>query len=462
MLQFVAFIAVAGLWSLAMRRSPLVLGSTSIVLWALVPGVAASVVTGIPSGPLNVQPGALLALLALVVQLLTRPRAVGRVLAHRPAWTILLTAVSIICVGLGAVSGRGLGSLAAAIDQVVGPIALFYLLGMAILDDDSAVDRIRALVLAIAAAESVLAVVQFLRGDPIVFADQLGQIAIVRQESNRWMGSFDHPLVLSFYLVIALFLLAGVRRWWLVALLATAMVAGIVVTQSRVGVGFGTIALVYLLVRSPMSRFGKGVLVGLITLGVVLAVREGVLDLVLDRLRDDRGSSSARSLAYSYFVDNARDFIWLGEGLNGSFAVSTDAGLPSSFESALLMYAIDIGLVAALMYFGVMVAIMVRSLRAVRPGIAGAAVATVIIPQTFSALSGSTAAPMVLWVVLALGGYCRVRMSAADRERRRRRLVAGTRPSPLAPSTRPAAVPPVGVPAPASRPVAPAPVRRYS
>lgn len=441
MLQFVGLILLLGLWALVTYRSPLVVGVTSILLWVLVPGVAAYLVTGVDAGPLNVQPGGLMAIIGLAVQVLTRPQAVLRVLSHRPAWTILLGAVSVICVGLGVVSGRGADSIAAAIDQVVGPIALFYLLGMAILDDDAAVDRVRAVVLGLAAVESVLAFLQYLQRDPLVYRDQLGSIAIIRQDSNRWMGTFDHPLVLSFYLVVALFLLAGVRRWWLVIALAGAIIAGIVVTQSRVGVGFGTMALVYLVVRSPISRFGKAVLVGLLALGATIAVREGVLDLVLDRVRDDSGSSDARSLAYNYFVDNANNFIWLGEGLNGSFAVSSDAGLPSSFESAVLMYAIDIGLVATLMYFGVMVAIMVRSLSAVRPGVAGAAVATVIIPQTFSALSGSTAAPMALWVVMALAGHCLRRPSAADQERRRRRNRAGSRPGAVPSPVRPRPVP---------------------
>jgi uncharacterized protein (TIGR03382 family) len=90
------------------------------------------------------------------------------------------------------------------------------------------------------------------------------------------------------------------------------------------------------------------------------------------------------------------------------------------------MYTIDLGAAVALVYFGVMLLIALRPRGRPHPrGVMAAALAALVVPQSFSALSGNSAAPMTVWMALALAGFCAVG------PRRRATAVHGTavRPS---------------------------------
>ena len=76
-------------------------------------------------------------------------------------------------------------------------------------------------------------------------------------EYHRWMGTFDHPLILSVFLSCAIFLLVDIRRWWLSLLLLSAYVGGLLVTQSRTGFVAAAVGALYLLVRGRTSGVGK-------------------------------------------------------------------------------------------------------------------------------------------------------------------------------------------------------------
>jgi hypothetical protein len=224
------------------------------------------------------------------------------------------------------------------------------------------------------------------------------------------MGTFDHPLVLSLFLVVAMYLVAGVRRWWVAVLLLGLYVGGLLVTQSRVGVALGALAIPYVALSPRLRLSGRLAVLGAVVAGAGFAVSLGAATAIQARVSDDSGSSGARADALQYFLDHIHDYAWFGQGLNASFSVSDDAGLGTSFESALLMYSIDLGVVVTLMYFGVMALATARSFGRRAPvGLFGAAAAAFVIPQTFSALSGSTAAPAIVWAVLALSGFCTLR-----------------------------------------------------
>lgn len=406
-MQVVAWGIVCLLVAVATLRRPLALALGAMSLWVLVPGIAAPVVTGVSTGPLAVHPAALLVLVGALVQLIERPRRIVAALAHRPEWSILLFTVAGVATAIGFYSGLGPDSFAAACNQVLGPLTLFLLLGAALLERPERLATVRTWFVVAATGEALLAIAQLALQSPILFSAQVAEQRFFRQNLNRWMGTLDHPLILSFLLAVALFLLASYRRWYVILPLMLAMCGGVVVTQSRVGVIAAVVAVFYVAGRAPLRGPAERVMLLLpLALGAVVAVSSGVTEGIQARVVDDTGSTSARADALGYFLDHVNDFFWLGQGLNGSFAVSDNAGLGTSFESAALMYSIDIGIVATVLYFGVMLLTVLRSFRrSAMVGVTGAAATAFLIPQSFSALSGSTAAPMIAWAVFALAGF---------------------------------------------------------
>lgn len=406
-MQLAAWVAVCLAAAILLSHRPLVLALGAITLWCAVPGIAGHQITGVESGLMAFQPAAVLVVIAFLMQAIIAPNLLGAALLHRPEWTVLLGAVSAIALMTGKINGLGFESATTAVNQLVAPVFLFFLIGSVLLERPQRVQVIRSWVLGIAGVESLLALVQWASRSALFFRSDFDQTVFMRTSPGRWMGTFDHPLVLSLYLVVAIFLLAGVRRAWLATSLMLLFAAGIVVSQSRVGIAFGVVGIVYFVTKARVAVERRLAVLATTALAVAAALQLGAGAAVLARVADDTGSSSARGLALEYFLDHLGDYLWFGRGLNGSFAVSDGAGLKTSFESAVLMYTIDLGLVVALMYFGVMIWTVARCTgRSALPGISGAAAAAVLVPQTFSALSGVTAAPMTVWTTCALAGFC--------------------------------------------------------
>ena len=417
-MQAVAWLLLCLVTALVLHRRPLVLVLLALTLWCVVPGIAAHLVTGTSTGVLAAHPAAFLVLAAFGVRLVLEPRSIVSALAHRAEWSILLATVCVMSVLFGVLQQRGLDTLAAAVDQVVAPVALFFLLGSALLERPSGLEVVRWWFLGMAVVQTSLAFVQSLTVSTILYANEYADQYWFTDYFNRWMGTLDHPLVLSLFLVIAMYLVAGVRQWWLAVALLALFMGGLLITQSRVGVALGAIAIPYV-VLSPRLRVGGRLAVLAAALaGAGFAVSIGAAASIQARVNNDSGSSQARADALQYFLDHIRNYAWFGQGLNASFSVSDDAGLGTSFESAVLMYSIDLGVAVTLMYFGVMALATVRSFGAAAPvGVFGPALAALVIPQTFSALSGSTAAPAIVWSVFALSGFCVLRQRQRQRAR---------------------------------------------
>ena len=425
------FVVCLGMTLLFLRR-PVVVVLSAVTLWCVVPGVAGHHLTGEDSGVLALQPAVALVLVAAGVQALYRPRFVARVVRSRPEWAVLLGTVTVVALLTGYLNGLGRASITTAVNQVLGPVLLFLLIGAVVLQQPAHVELIRRWLLGLAALEALIAVAQKLSASPLVFVSDYDQQVFRRTSPDRWMGTFDHPLVLSLFLCLAIFWLTGLRRTWLAMTLMVLFGAGILMSQSRVGALAAFVGIGYFVLRSRAPVDRRLLVLALVLASAAAAVRLGAVEDVLARVQDDTGSSTARKLALEYFVDNFRDYAWLGRGVNSSFDVSDGAGLGTSFESAFLMYTIDLGFVVAALYFGVMGWTVLRSAgRSKVPGLTGAAAAALVVPQTFSALSGLTAAPALVWTACGLAGFCalgrpgrgaasfRARPQAADRAQTR-------------------------------------------
>ena len=92
---------------------------------------------------------------------------------------------------------------------------------------------------------------------------------------DRWMGTTDHPLVLSLMIVMVAPLLARRMNGALRAVALVALAAGILAAQSRTGIAVFTVEVVYLLARARMGFLPRLVTAVTISLGIALAAVMG-------------------------------------------------------------------------------------------------------------------------------------------------------------------------------------------
>jgi len=408
-MQFALWAATCLVAAAALHRRPLLLALVAATVWCAVPGISGHWITGVSSGPLDVHPAAVLVLAIVVVQVVAHPRDLMLAVRYRPEWWVLLGTVCLVALTAGLFAGHGLVTVSAAVDQVIAPLSLFLILGGVLLRRPSGLEVIRRWALGVAAFEAVMALAQYAVKAPLAYGSDFAAAPSFKISMDRWMGTFDHSLVLSLFLVIAVFLLAGLRHWWSILPLMLLFLSGLLVTQSRVGVALGLVGLLYVTLRARLSTAQRALTVVPVALGALFALASGAGAALASRVADDTGSASARSEALTYFLSHAQGYLWLGGGLDSSYDVANLAGLGTSFESAILMYAIDLGGVVALMYFGVMALITLRSFGGSVPrGVSGPAVVALLVPQSFSALSGTTAVPMMVWLVFAMAAFSAV------------------------------------------------------
>lgn len=413
-MQLIAWFFVSLSAAVALRHRPFPLLMSALVLWCLLPGGAAHLVVGHPMSGMTLHPAAVLILAMFVVQVCVHPGKAGAAVAARFEMYAMLATPCVVAVALGLMA-HGLMSFGMALEQLCAPVAAFLLVGLCVRQHPGRVGTIHGVVVGVAAMEAALALAQFAFQSPLLFTSDYESQSWFRSTFGRWMGTLDHPLVLGLLLAVAVPLLSGVRRTWALAPGLVLLLAGLVVTQSRVGLMLGSLGAVYLL-ASRRSKAGAA-MVALLLLGAGLyAQQAGYFEALTARVADDTGSAAARSYAWSYFLDHLADFSWLGGGMGSSYNTSDKAGIGTSFENSFVMYAIDLGLIPAVMYFGVMLACCIRAFRdRVSGGLPLAAAAAFIAPLTFSGLSSRSAASCLVWVVFAAAAYGPGRISGQRR-----------------------------------------------
>lgn len=400
-MQLVAWIAVCLVVAYGLRRRPLVLVLASLTLWVAVPAAAGELLTGRSSGPLGFHPAVWLVGASVGFQLLENPRAAVEVIGRH----VYLALVLVLTIGVAGLTTflSGSGGLALVVGQMVGPVLLFLLILATATDDERTVAAVRTALLALGSGSAALAVVQWLAGDLLIYEDQFAtRWWFARPDFDRWMGTLDHPLVLSFFLCAVAPLAAGIRRPWLQLATLMLLSAGVVITQSRSGVVIMAAVLAYAVSRSRAGATTRLTLYFLLAAGVVLALASGLAAGVTERFEDDTGSTEARVSAVTFFADTWQDYAIVGSGFSSSYRVASGGGLETSLESSVMMYAVDIGLVFALLYFGGQAVIVLNGTRrGPVPGLIVSGVVVLLLPHTFSALASGNAVGALLWTVLA-------------------------------------------------------------
>ncbi len=422
-MQFVASMLLIAIAAVVGRRRPFPLLVAGFLLWVVIPGLAVETVVGIGPGRIAIHPGSALLITTALVQFVTNVRGTRAVLLHRPDYTVLLLGVCFLALIQGLLGGLGIGAALAVVDLVLAPVAAYLLVGQELLAHPEKADWLRRILLAVAFGEAAFALIQALAHSPLVWLPQFEAQRRFSYAGTRHMGTFDHPLVLAFFLVVMIPLLAGVRRWWVTSGGLLLLIAGVLATQSRFGIAAASAGALYVVLRGRGSARGR--LAGLAVLigAAGYAVGQGLSSGVQDRFSSDSASTDARIRAIDYWFSHLGDFAWAGQGVGASFDVALSSGLETSFESSFLMWSVDIGLIPAVMLFGVLLFAGLGALR--REAVPGAAVATLlalVAAQTFSAMATRCAAPIIVFIVASLAVHQPVK-------RRVRRVVAPPPPT---------------------------------
>ena len=217
------------------------------------------------------------------------------------------------------------------------------------------------------------------------------------------MGTIDQPLALSLALCVIGTLVAGVRHRLLQVLLLLLFSAGVVVSQSRVGIVAFILVLVYVILRGPDGWKVKLPLLALTGTAGWLFALNSISEGLAQRFADDSGSSAARSDALVFFAGRWQDYLVAGGGISASYKLAEEGGLSTSLESSILMYAIDIGVVFALLYFGLMAVLIVVNWGQKRcPGLGMGALMGLLIMQSYSALATRSVVGILIWTILGM------------------------------------------------------------
>lgn len=401
MLQLGLWIAVCGTAAVAFRRRPFILVTAILALMFFVPTVGSPLITGQYGGPLSLHAATWLIFWTLLVQVMFNPTALATVISRNIYLFLVLTVV--IAAGVLATrEGRG-GGLVVLVDQVVAPVLLFVIIIAMGRSDPALFKKLRRVLLVLVAIVAVIALVQWSTHSVLFYEKGYQSQYWFTPKQSRWMGTFDQPLALSFALCTLGALLVGINRLTIQLPLLALFAAGVLTTQSRVGILIFLVVAVLVVLRSKAKFVAKAFMLCVLLGAGYLFSTSPLAEGVLGRFVDDTGSSHAREAATKFFLDVWPQFILTGGGMTSSYRVGETAGLGTSLESSILMYSIDVGILFALLYFGTMVFIVLRGLSArVGGGVVLAGILAVVIPQTYSSLATRSVAGVIVWTVLAL------------------------------------------------------------
>lgn len=402
MARFLIYIALALVVALVLRARPVVALAVALATWIALPAVAAQMVTGETSGPLAAHPATVLVLAVFVVQLLFRPAPIARMVAQYPL--LVVCAVVMVAGSLWTSIANNSGGLKLLLDQILAPILVFVLLVASAQGNRRDVNIVRNTVLVLAALESVLTMVQAGAGRMLVYEAYYETLPWFRPlRFDRWMGTTDSPLILAYLLCIAAALAVGLERVWLRLSLIGLFLVSALITQSRTGVAVICGVILFTVLRSRMAIWARGLAsVAVVAAGYILLTSTLVVGFA-SRLADDTGSADARQRALVFIFGNWASFLFAGQGLTASYTVARGAGLQTSIESSILMYAVDVGWALTVIYFGAQLGLILRNGFHHRlPGATMAALIAFGLPQLSSALAWSNLSGMLLWWTLAL------------------------------------------------------------
>ena len=331
---------------LVFRQRPAVWISVGILAVVFLP-LAATRAWLFSVGPLGrVHPSAWIFMIGFVVTTLfspvkpTQPRVRWGVVVAIGLWLVVTAGVFY--------SHSGLSSIGAYVVYYATPPLAFLAIHAAVAREDADLwKKVVPVVLAAAALQSVLALMQFVTHTSLLFGRYFASYYWWTDYLERSIGTFDSPLDLAAFLTMCIPLTAALRRTPMVFALAALLALGVVVSGSRTGVVLAAVVIIVLVfVRSSNAVPAIMVSATLVVATAFLLVSPLATTLLSRFGAQGADSTEARSDALAVGIDLATHSL-TGYGPGYAFAYSR-AYLISSFEDGYLATAIDLGLVVAL------------------------------------------------------------------------------------------------------------------
>lgn len=388
----VAWAALSFVLALAWLRCAWVGPVAALTLYVLIPFIAANDLTGGYA-----HPGTIVVVSCLVIAGITRPHRVGRELANHPIlYLSLASTITLLYITLK------LGFDAyPPFDTMIAPIGLFLMIRMSA-QWGSIARPLRNLLLVLATIEVILASVTSFVGRPFFLVDAYSRYYWFDESFVRGMGTTDHPLVLSLMLASTVPLLASLRSVILQVGYIAIVVTGLLLSESRTGLLVALAGVMFLLLRTG-TRVRAKVLLTIGGAAVATSLFQGPLAAaVFSKFQDDGGSTLVRTEAVSAVLERWSQFVGTGWGPEGPDLLRSEAGLNSSLESAYLIFAVSYGApIATALFLTALAFALSRG-----PALAGskiAAIAALVVVQTFSSLATTSVSGVLMWTLVALG-----------------------------------------------------------
>ncbi|GAB2977649.1 O-antigen ligase family protein [Frigoribacterium salinisoli] len=413
MTHSILFIAACLALSLVGLRRPVVTATVAVAFYVFVPLASSQLVVGVALGQLALlHPSTLLVLIQLAMSLLLDGRRFFSALGSVPLMTVAVGLFMTLAV-FSTYPVTGLGGLTIVLHQVLAPFGVFLLVQQL---DTRAARRLVQAFLAFCAVQALLVV--------LVAIGVVGQpYAATLRATFSWyaldaaggraLGTADHPLVLGMLLALAIPFVTVLQRVWLQVALSGLFVLGVVLAQARTSLALAVVAVAALVIRSSLSRRARGALVVGLLIAGAFAVSSSLTAGLSERLRDDGGSADGRLRAWSNAFDLWGSNLTLGSGPGASAQAAFAAGLGTSFENPLLMYAVEYGVLGTLALF-IGMFVVLRHRAGTSSAVSGATVAAlvaIVAVHSFSSLATINNSGGLLFLCLALAS---LRTSTAD------------------------------------------------
>jgi hypothetical protein len=244
---------------------------------------------------------------------------------------------------------------------------------------------------------------QVLTGSIVLFPAYFSVVPGFHPDLSRAQGSFEDPLVFALFLIASVAALPSVRTMISRTLFAALVVVGLLESGSRSGLLLGVPVTISVLLLTAKFRLSH--VISLAALGGVFsyAVVLGLADKTLTRFETAQRSSNLRQEAYSYIGSHLGEYLITGGGYASSFALKNSGTIRSSLENGYLMLAVDIGIIAALVYLFVQLRVVSQSLasRQSLPSALGA-IAAIGMASTFSSIATRSSALVVVWMAVCM------------------------------------------------------------
>lgn len=381
-------LALTGIWF----RRPSAMPIAVIGLYVFIPYAAGTSLTETP-----VHPGTVVGAVGLLVASALRSRSLFRELNERATIYLLMGGVLAYLL----VSLRfGAGGDNVQVETFIAPFLLVLVFRLSTRWAPVGGPIARGII-AISLAQVGLSALALINGGPLFYTEQLSAAYQWFSPSlTRALGTTDHPLVLSLLLASTIPLLAVIRSAWLQLMLLVVLAAGLLLTESRTGLLAGLIGVAFLTLRRGRSFGYRVVIVVGASAAAAVLLTGTIAQDVLGKFSEDGGSSFVRGVALEAFLSRWGDFVFTGWGNEGATLFRAQMGLPSSLESAFLIFSVNYGIVFTILYFGLALVLIFAKGKSPSGGRVAAIVALVLV-QSFSSLGTNSASAVILWAFVA-------------------------------------------------------------